>query len=321
MQTRTALQVVPERPTQPLPARLLTILIVAGPIALIAVAIPVMWGDRINLRDLLAAVVLYLISGHGIAVGYHRLFAHRGFVPNRAVKLVLAGAGAMAVEGSLIGWVAAHRRHHRFSDHPGDPHSPHVDGDSVLGLARGLVHAHVGWLFRSDSTSEAKYAPDLLADPDLVRMSALWPVFALGSLILPFGVGWIWTGTLAGAWTMFFWAGAVRMLLLHHVTWSVNSICHLFGDRPFRTRDHSANVAVLGVLSMGESFHNLHHAYPSSARHGALRHQPDSSAGVIRLLERAGWVTNVEWPTPKRVFALVEDPASFDTARLRRAGS
>ncbi len=289
-------------------ARLLTAVIVVGPGVALGVLIPLLWGDIVNLRDILVAVVLYVITGHGIAVGFHRLFAHRSFRPNRAVKLALAGAGSMAIEGSVIGWVAAHRRHHRFSDHAGDPHSPHGFGTGLRAQLRGLAHAHVGWLFSADATSEEKYAPDLIADPDLVKMSRLWPVFAIGSLVLPFAVGWLLSGTVMGGLTTFLWAGVVRMVLLHHVTWSVNSICHVYGPRPFRTKDQSTNVALLSVLSMGESFHNLHHAYPTSARHGVGRHQIDSSAGVIRLLERAGWVTDVKWPTPARVASLLNEP-------------
>lgn len=316
-----------EAPLQPggpsLVSRALTVVIVVLPGIALALAIPLLWDRLISLRDVIIGLAIYLVAGHGVTVGYHRLFAHRGFTPARPLKVVLAAAGSMAVEGSVIGWVANHRRHHRFSDRDGDPHSPHghghghgqnrgEGGGGVRAQLRGLVHAHVGWLFSAKETSASRFAPDLMADPDLVRLSRWWPAFALGSLALPFGLGWALSGTLVGAFTTFLWAGLVRMMLLHHVTWSVNSICHVFGARPFRTKDHSSNVALLGVVSMGESFHNLHHAYPTSVRHGVLRHQPDSSAGLIRLLERAGWATDVRWPEPARLTALLRRPDRSD---------
>lgn len=298
--------------------RLLTAVIVVGPGIVLGIFVPMLWGTLINLRDVIIGAVLYLVTGHGISIGFHRLFAHRSFTPNRVLKVVLAGAGSMAVEGSVIGWVAAHRRHHRFSDRPGDPHSPHGYGSGWRAQLRGLLHAHVGWLFAADPTSEERFAPDLVADPDLVRMSRLWPVFAIGSLVLPFGLGWLLSGSALGGLTTFLWAGVGRMVLLHHVTWSVNSVCHMVGDRPFRTRDRSANVALLGPLSMGESFHNFHHAAPASARHGALRHQFDSSALLIGAFERFGWAGAVKWPEPDRVAALLVDPEG-GRRRLRRS--
>jgi stearoyl-CoA desaturase (Delta-9 desaturase) len=298
-------------------ARVVTGLIVIGPAVALGVGIPFLWGNLISLRDVIIGVVLYLVTGHGITVGYHRLFAHRGFTPNRAVKIVLAAFGSMAVEGSVIGWVANHRRHHRFSDRPGDPHSPHGFGPGLRAQLRGLVHAQVGWLFSGDSTSQSRYAPDLVADRDLVVMSRWWPSFAIGSLLLPFLLGWLLTGSLLDGLTTFLWAGLVRMMLLHHVTWSINSICHAMGPRPFRTRDRSRNVGALSVVSMGESFHNLHHAYPQSARHGVLPGQIDSSAGVIRVLERLGLVRDVHWPEPARVRSLQVDAGPDATTAPR----
>jgi stearoyl-CoA desaturase (Delta-9 desaturase) len=282
-------------------SRAVTALIVIGPGIALGAGIPFLWGHIISLRDVVIGVVLYAVTGHGITVGYHRLFAHRSFTPHRVVKIALAAFGSMAVEGSVIGWVAAHRRHHRFSDQPGDPHSPHGFGAGLRAQLKGLLHAQVGWLFSSDTTSQTRYAADLVADPDLVRLSRWWPTFAVGSLVLPFALGWILSGSVIGGLTTFLWAGLVRMMLLHHVTWSINSVCHAFGARPFRTRDQSRNVAALSVLSMGESFHNLHHAYPQSARHGVLPGQIDSSARVIGLLERIGLATDVRWPDPARV--------------------
>lgn len=286
-------------------ARVVTALIVAGPFVALAVGVPLLWGRMLSLRDVVLAVVLYFIAGFGITVGYHRCFTHRSFRPNRTLKIVLAGAGSMAVEGSLIGWVAAHRRHHRFSDRDGDPHSPHLGASQARSRPAALLHAHVGWLFRDPGTEDG--AADLRADRDLVWISRHWALFAIGSLVLPFLLGWGISGTVTGGITTFLWAGVVRMMVLHHMTWSVNSICHVFGRRPFRTRDHSSNVAVLSVVSMGESYHNFHHAWPPSARVGVLPRQLDSSAALIRLFERAGWATDVQWPTPDRIERLRTD--------------
>jgi len=280
-------------------ARAVTALIVVGPFIALAVGVPLLWGQVISLRDVVIGVVLYVISGFGISVGYHRCFTHRSFRPNRPLKVVLAGAGSMAVEGSLIGWVAAHRRHHRFSDREGDPHSPDVGVGAGRSRLKGLLHAHVGWLFSDQGTEQG--TADLRADRDLVWISRYWALFAIGSLVLPFLLGWGISGTVAGGLQTFLWAGLVRMTVLQHTTWSINSICHTFGRRPFRTRDRSSNVGLLSVLSLGESYHNFHHACPVSARHGVLPRQIDSSAALIRLFERAGWVDDVKWPTQPRI--------------------
>ena len=278
-------------------SRLITALLVIGPVIALGVAIPLLWGHAVSLPDLILAVVLFFVTGHGIAIGFHRLFTHSSFTPNRPLKIVLASIGSMAIEGSIIGWVANHRRHHMFSDQVGDPHSPHRYGTGAIAQTRGFFYAHVGWLFSVDTTSADRYAPDLLGDPDLVVVSRLFPLFAIASLAVPFGIGWLWAGTLAGALTALIWAGVVRMMVLHHVTWSVNSICHVFGRQPFTQKDRSRNFAPLAVLSFGESWHNFHHAHPSSARHGALPRQIDTSAGLIRIFERLGWATRVRWPT------------------------
>ncbi|MGQ0824643.1 MAG: acyl-CoA desaturase [Actinomycetota bacterium] len=289
-------------------ARAVTSLLVIGPGIALGIAIPLLWGNVVTLRDILLAIVFYLVTGHGIAIGYHRLFSHSSFTPTRPLKIALAAMGSMALEGSLIGWVANHRRHHRFSDRPGDPHSPHRYGSGVRAQLRGFVHAHVAWLFVAEPTSAEHYARDLLRDRDLVVISRLFPVFATFSLAAPFGLGWLLAGEFAGAVTALVWAGIVRVTLLHHVTWSINSICHVFGPRPFVTRDRSTNFAPLAVLSFGESWHNFHHAQPSSARHGVLRHQLDSSARLIRLFEQAGWATKVRWPTTARPTASTAGP-------------
>lgn len=290
--------------------RVVTALLIVGPVAAVGVAVPILWGRAVHPRDIVLAVILYAVTGHGVTVGFHRLFTHRGFTPKRALKITLAVAGSMAIQGSLVSWVANHRRHHVNSDGPGDPHSPHTSGSGLAGQVRGFVHAHVGWLFKGDATVAERFAADLLRDRDAVFVSKLFPVFALASLALPFAVGALLSLSLMGGLTAFLWAGLVRMALLHHVTWSVNSICHMFGRKPFVSSDESRNVAVLAIISMGESWHNLHHAYPSSARHGVLRHQFDSSARLIRVFEKAGWATNVRWPTTTRLSALTAMPGA-----------
>lgn len=281
--------------------RVITAVLVVSPAVALGVALPLLWGHAVHLFDVVLGVLLYVVTSFGVTVGFHRLFTHRSFRSNRALKIVLATAGSMALEGSVISWVATHRRHHAYSDRPGDPHSPHRYGSGVVAQVRGFAFAHVGWLFRSDPTSSEHFAPDLLSDRDLVIISRLFPLLAIISLALPFALGWGMSGTVGGAVTALVWAGLVRMALLHHMSWSVNSVCHMFGRRPFKSRDRSTNFAPLAILSMGESWHNFHHACPSSARHGALPHQVDPSAGLIRLFERAGWATHVRWPTESRV--------------------
>ena len=292
--------VVPSRASL-VTSRVITTLLVIGPGIALGIAIPLLWGHAVTLLDVILAVVLYVVTGHGITVGYHRLFTHSSFKPTRPLKIALASLGSLAVEGSVIGWVAAHRRHHRHSDALGDPHSPHRYGRGTLAQLRGFVHAHVAWLFSAQLTSAQRYAPDLLKDRDLVVLSRLFPLFAVMSLAIPFGLGWLIAGTFSGALSALIWAGLVRMTVLHHVTWSINSVCHVFGGQPYTTKDRSTNFAPLAILSFGESWHNFHHAQPCAARHGAAPHQIDSSARVIRLFEQFGWATKVHWPDRARL--------------------
>ena len=284
-------------PVVRIPQKLVTVAIVAGPVAALAVLVPWLWGSVIGLSDVVIALVLYLITGFGITVGYHRLFTHGGFGPNRPLKITLAVMGSMAVEGSVTGWVATHRRHHMFSDRTGDPHSPHRYGDQGTALWRGVAFSHVGWLFTSDASSAERYAPDMLRDPDIRRIDRLFPALALASLAVPFLLGYLWTGSWTGAVTGLVWAGLVRMALLHHVTWSVNSLCHTFGRRTHGTSDCSTNLWPLAIVSLGDNWHNVHHAHPAWARHGAMPGMVDPSAWLIRLFEQLGWATKVRWPT------------------------
>lgn len=281
----------------------ITLALIAAPF--VALGLGLVWAVRHGLSTLDAslAVAFYLVAGHGVTVGYHRYLTHGSFRANRPLRLALAVAGCLAVEGGPVGWVAAHRRHHRFTDAPGDPHSPYRYGTGALAQVRGLLHAHVGWLFTAEGSDAATYAPDLLADDGIRRIDRLFPALAVISVVAPFGIGWGVTGHLAGGLSALLWAGLVRIGVLHHVTWSINSICHVVGTRPFRTRpaDRATNVWPLAVLSMGESWHNLHHADPTCARHGVDRFQLDSSARLIRWLERTGWASEVRWPDAARL--------------------
>ena len=296
----------PEPPVSPVVAasrteQVVTGVIVVTPLLVLAFGVVWFWGEGVHLRDIVLATVLFFVIGHGITVGYHRLLAHKAFVACRPLKLALVGAGSMAFQGGPIGWVADHRRHHVFSDQPGDPHSPHFYGHGVVSRLKGLGHAHVGWLFTHGRTPWSRHAADLLADRDMVVMNALFPVWCIASLAIPFGLGWFFGGGVAAALTALLWAGGVRIFLLHHVTWSINSLCHVFGRRPFETSDRSTNLGALALVSMGESWHNGHHAFPRSARHGLIAGQFDSSALLIRFFERAGWATDVHWPTAEAV--------------------
>jgi len=275
---------------------------IAVPFAALVAAVPVAavlgW---ISLVDVSLAIVMYAISGHGITVGYHRHFTHGSFKAKRPLRIALALAGSLAIEGDVTTWVADHRKHHKFSDRDGDPHSPWRYGETVPALLKGLGHAHVGWMFHPERTEKRIYVPDLLRDRDIVKISKAFPALVAVSLFLPPVVGGLATWSLAGMATAFFWASLVRVGLLHHVTWSINSICHAIGERPFTSRDRAGNVWWLAVLSMGESWHNLHHADPTCARHGVLRGQVDTSARIIRWLEILGWATAVRWPRPERL--------------------
>jgi stearoyl-CoA desaturase (Delta-9 desaturase) len=278
-------------------------LFISVPFAAVLAAVPVAWGWGLGWRDVVIGLVMYVISGLGITVGFHRFFTHGSFRAGRALKIALAVAGSLAIEGPVVRWVADHRRHHAFSDREGDPHSPWRYGETVPALIKGLWHAHSGWLFDRELTNPRKYTPDLLRDRDLDRVSRAFPALVAVSMLLPPLLGgllsWSWQGALTGL----FWGSLVRVALLHHVTWSINSICHAMGKRPFNSRDRSGNVWWLAVASFGESWHNLHHADPTSARHGVLPGQVDISARVIWLFERFGWATQVRWPKEDRLSA------------------
>lgn len=283
--------------------QVVTALIVFGPLVGVGVAVAELFNRGVTTLDLLLAVLFYALSGHGLTVGFHRMLTHRSFKAKRWVKITLAVAGSLGFEGSVNGWVANHRRHHAHTDRPGDPHSPYEYGTSAWASVRGALHAHVGWLFQGQDTDVERWAPDLATDRDLVVISNLFPLFCVVSLALPALLGWLVTGTLAGAIGGFIWGGLVRIFVLHHSTFAVNSVCHIWGKRPFQTADgdRSTNFAPLALLAMGENWHNLHHASPTAARFGVDGHQLDSSARLIRMLERAGLVWDVRWADPVRL--------------------
>ncbi len=280
------------------------------PVVALIAAVMLTWGWGITLIDVVIATIAYFGTGLGVTVGFHRHFTHKSFKATRPMKVALAITGSLAFQGSIVSWVADHRRHHAFSDKEGDPHSPWLFGTGPLALVRGFWHAHMGWLFDRDKTNARRFAPDLLADRDVAAVDRQFVLLTAVSLGVPALLGGLLSWSWWGALTAFLWGGLVRVGLLHHVTWSINSICHMAGRRPFGTRDRSANVWWLAVLSFGESWHNLHHADPTCARHGVKRGQIDMSARLIWLFEKFGWVHSVRWPTPQRLERLARRSAA-----------
>ena len=267
-------------------------------------AIVLLWGSLVSWHDLALFGVMYVITAAGITVGYHRMLTHRSFRTHKATEYVFAGLGSMAVQGPVIAWVADHRKHHAHTDVEGDPHSPHVGhGEGATGALRGLWHAHTGWLFSTQGQASARrYAKDLYEDPGMRLIHRRFPLIVLLSLAIPAFAGWALGGTLAGAATGLLWGGLVRIFLVHHITWSVNSVCHFLGTRRFQTDDHSTNVAWLALPSFGESWHHNHHAFPRSAAHGLRRWERllDPSALLIATLEKLGLARNVVRIAPER---------------------
>jgi stearoyl-CoA desaturase (Delta-9 desaturase) len=282
------------------------------PAALVA-AIVLLWHRAVGPLELAVMAVLYVLTAFGVTLGYHRMFTHRALDSSRALRATLAILGSMALEGSVITWVADHRKHHAFTDQEGDPHSPHLSGPGFLGAIRGLWHAHVGWLFETVGQAEReRFAPDLMKDRMIRVIDKLFPLWAALGLAVPFALGWLIGGSLGIALTTLLWAGLVRVLLLHHVTWSINSVCHFFGRRRFEIEDESRNVFWLAPFSMGEAWHHNHHAFPTSAFHGLRfwERLTDPTGLLIALLEKLGLVWNVVRISPER-----------QTAKLVGAGS
>jgi stearoyl-CoA desaturase (delta-9 desaturase) len=288
--------------------RIATGIVTVVPVLALGLAAWQSWTQILHWHDLLVFAVMYVATGLGITVGFHRHFTHRAFATSTPLRATLAVMGTMAIEGPITAWVADHRKHHAFSDQVGDPHSPHVDhGRGLRGAARGLAHAHVGWLFlHTQRASKGRYAPDLVADATIsfIDRTTLWWI-GLG-LALPFGLGFALGGTLDAALTGLLWGGAVRIVLLHHVTYSINSLCHFFGRRRFATGDQSRNLAWLAPLSFGEAWHNNHHAFPTSAAHGLRWYELDPSAIAIATLQRLGLVWDVVTISAERQAAKLE---------------
>jgi stearoyl-CoA desaturase (delta-9 desaturase) len=289
-------------------------------LGLIAAAV-LLWNRLLGPMDLAIFAVLYLLTAVGITVGFHRLLTHRAFQTHPWLRYTLAVLGSMAVQGSVIDWVADHRKHHTFTDEDGDPHSPHTEhGAGISGMLRGLWHAHAGWLFTVHGQASSKrFARDLVEDPTMRRINRSFPWIALASLALPALLGFVLSG---GSWlaalTAYIWAGLVRIFLVHHVTWSINSICHFFGSRRFPTDDKSTNVFWLALPSLGEAWHHNHHAFPRSAFHGLRWYELDPSGWLILGLAKVGLAWDVVRVTPEREQARLNDvpPASNADAAL-----
>jgi stearoyl-CoA desaturase (delta-9 desaturase) len=275
---------------------------VAVPFLATLAAIVLLWNDLVGAGDLAIAVAMYLLTAIGITIGFHRLLTHRSFQTPKWLEYAFAVLGSMAVQGPVISWVADHRKHHAHTDVDGDPHSPHVGhAAGVRGVAAGLWHAHAGWLMSSQGRADwRRYAPDLYEDPGMRAIARHFILLVIVSLALPALLGYAVTGTLAGAATGFLWGGLVRIFFVHHVTWSVNSVCHFFGTRRFDTDDRSTNVFWLAIPSLGESWHHNHHAFPRSAVHGLRRREIDLSALIIGALERVGLAQKVVRISPER---------------------
>jgi stearoyl-CoA desaturase (delta-9 desaturase) len=288
------------------------------PFLVVATAVPLLWGHLVGWSDVVVFVLMYLISGLGVTVGFHRMLTHRAFQTHRLTRYAFAFAGSMSVQGPVIDWVADHRKHHAHTDVEGDPHSPHVGhGDGVMGSLRGLWHAHVGWLWRTHGEARAhKYAKDLVEDRGMRVINRRFPLIVLISLGLPALLGGLLTMSFKGAFTGLLWGGFARIFLQHHVTWSVNSVCHFFGKRRFDVEDQSTNVFWLAIPSFGESWHHNHHAFPRSAAHGLRWWEIDTSAMTIALMRRLGLAWDVVKITPERQAQKLAEPAAAKRAKV-----
>jgi stearoyl-CoA desaturase (delta-9 desaturase) len=282
--------------------RAITAVVTVAPILALGFVAWQLWDQALHWGDLIVFGVLYVAFGLGVTVGFHRLFTHRSFKTSPRLRFIFAVLGSAAIEGPVISWVADHRKHHAFSDKEGDPHSPHVGhGGGVKGALTGLAHAHVGWLFiHTQRGAKRRYAPDLMADPVVSFVDRTFVTWALLGLAAAFALGAAIGHSVKAGFTGLLWGGAVRMLVIHHVTYSINSLCHYFGRRRFNTDDESRNLMWLAPFSFGEAWHNNHHAFPTSAFHGLRRFEFDPSAIVIRLMERLGLVWDVVRISPER---------------------
>jgi stearoyl-CoA desaturase (Delta-9 desaturase) len=302
----------------PVRQRIGNLLGVAIPFAAFVTAVVLLWGRAVGVADIAILVVGYAIAMFGITVGWHRLLTHGAFRTSRPVRYVFAIAGTFSVQGSVIDWVASHRKHHAHADEDGDPHSPYGFGSGFWAAVRGLWHAHVGWLFtRGHDSDQKRYAPELVEDRGMVVIDRAFPALVAAGLALPAAIGFVVEGTLGGALTALLWGGLVRVFLGHHVTFSINSICHFFGTRRFETDDRSTNVFWLAPLSFGEAWHNNHHAFPRSAHHGLRWWEVDPGGLLIRALRRLRLVWDVVEISPERQLEKERAGAAFTRAPVR----
>ncbi len=298
----------------------MVLLVTLGPFIGFLVALATLWGRGLSPLDLGLFLFFYFFTGLGVTIGFHRSFTHKSFEAVPFVRAGLALAGSMAVQGSVISWVADHRRHHAFSDQKGDPHSPHLEeGEGFFAIIKGLWHAHMGWFFSPERTDRERWAPDIMKDPMMRRIDRMFPPLTIISFFLPGLIGLAVTRTWQGGLTALLWGGVARIFFLHHVTWSVNSICHFYGERPFATTDFSTNNWLLSIISFGESWHNNHHAFPTSAIHGLGRWQFDMSGKLIRLMERLGLATRVKYVSAKQMAAKMDPRGYFRSTKRQHA--
>ncbi len=283
--------------------KVLNAIAVIVPFLGLVLGIVFLWGHGFSWVELGLFLGMYIVTGVGITVGYHRLFTHRAFETSRVMQFILAVLGSMAVQGPLMQWVAMHRRHHQHSDQDGDPHSPHLHGGGFLDLVRGAWHAHVGWVFKPDPADLAHYNRDLRQSRTLRAASALFPLWVALGLLIPAVLGGVLTASWMRALFGLIWGGLARIFLVHHITWSVNSVCHVWGRRPYASGDHSRNNFLFGILALGEGWHNNHHAFPTSARHGLRWWQFDLSYCVIRGMALLGLVWKVKVPSKQALTA------------------
>jgi stearoyl-CoA desaturase (delta-9 desaturase) len=281
--------------------KLLNLAGVGLPFLAFIAAIVLLWNTWVDWSDLAVLAIMYVLTGYGVTLGFHRLLTHRSFQTFKSVEYTLAAVGSMAVQGPVMSWVADHRKHHAHTDKDGDPHSPHGHGGGIKGALSGLWFAHMGWLFdRAGQAAPERYAKDLYEDRGMRVIQRSFPLLVLAGFVLPFGLGWLIGGTLMDGLTGALWGGAVRIFLLHHMTWSINSVCHFFGTRRFAIDDHSTNVFWLSLLTFGESWHHNHHAFPRSAVHGLRWWELDPTAWVVRAMKRVKLAWNVVEITPER---------------------
>jgi stearoyl-CoA desaturase (delta-9 desaturase) len=264
-------------------------------------AVVLLWNTLVDWSDLAAMLMMYVLTGYGVTLGFHRLLTHRSFQTHKPVEYALAIAGSMAVQGPVMSWVADHRKHHAHTDQEGDPHSPHGHGDGLKGAITGLWYAHLGWLFdRAGQAERQRYARELVEDRGMRVIDRTFPIWVIAGLLLPAALGYLLDGTLAGALTAILWGGAVRIFALHHLTWSINSVCHFFGSRRFAVQDESTNVFWLAPFTFGEAWHHNHHAFPRSAVHGLRWWEVDPTAYAIRAMRRLKLAWNVVEISPER---------------------